>query len=104
MVNKVNKVNRVNKICYEVHWLGNEYNKEKEEWERVEKVHGAYDTYDEAYNSILNWWKIHNFKPHYIRLWTVQGDSEDKKSNIIERTIIDYGFHTMFYHIVKRNA
>lgn len=61
---------------YEVHWVGN----------RQDNKHGVFPTLEEAKQSVLNWWKQHDFEPPYIREW--------KKDNI---TIWDYGSHTCFY-------
>ena len=50
-----------NKSKYTVHWVTS----------GEEKTHGTFDTFDEAMQSILDWWKKH------------------------------YGLHSAFYQIVK---
>lgn len=67
---------------YQVEWKHNktsEHNK-----------HGIFDTFEEAMDSIYDWWEKNNFNPPYIRRWTEDGI-----------TTIDYGFHNMFYYIVE---
>lgn len=61
---------------YEVHWVKLDQ----------DNKHGAFPTIEEAKQSVLDWWKKHNFTPPYIREW--------KKDNI---TIWDYGSHICFY-------
>lgn len=69
---------------YEVQWHGYEKGK------KVKKKHGHFSTYDEAYASIIDWWKKHDFTPPYVRVYTRNGD-----------TTLDYGNHHCFYHIIK---
>ncbi|HAP4240981.1 hypothetical protein [Enterococcus faecalis] len=57
---------------------------------KEETQHGAFDSYDEAYQSILDWWAYNDFTPNYTRRW--------KKGNV---TTIDYGSHHEFYKIVE---
>ncbi|EAF0385101.1 hypothetical protein IQ407_002466 [Listeria monocytogenes] len=65
---------------YEVHW---EHTQTKEY-----NTHGKYATFEEALQSICDWWELNKYKPHYVRYWTRKG-----------RTIVDYGSHHMFYYI-----
>lgn len=55
--------------------------------------HGTYNTSEEAFKSIIMWWNINNYEPYYIRSW-----KSPKNPNV---TIIDYGSHIHFYHIVE---
>nr|DAG84851.1 MAG TPA: Protein damX division, peptidoglycan binding domain [Caudoviricetes sp.] len=59
-----------------------------------EKTHGTFNTFDEAMQSIFDWWKKHDYKPPYIRQWKSMRDDK-------EITHIDYGLHSAFYQIVK---
>lgn len=65
---------------YEVHW---EHTQTKEY-----NIHGKYATFEEALQSIYDWWELNEYKPHYLRYWTRKG-----------RTIVDYSSHHMFYYI-----
>lgn len=56
------------------------------------KNHGIYRTHDEAYDGVTMWWKLNNYTPHYVRVWTAH--------NV---TTIDYGLHEAFYKITKIN-
>lgn len=69
-------------IKYQVEW--------KNDRTKEHNKHGVFDTFDEAMDSIYDWWELNNFKPPYIRRWTEDGI-----------TTIDYGFHHMFYYIVE---
>ncbi|HAC1029142.1 TPA_asm: hypothetical protein GY053_06975 [Listeria monocytogenes] len=67
---------------YEVHW---EHTQTKEY-----NTHGKYATFEEALQSIYDWWELNKYKPHYVRYWTREG-----------RTVVDYGSHYMFYYIYE---
>ena len=53
-------------------------------------VFGDYPTYDEAYQSISDWWKKHDFTPGYVRVIV-----DDQHSCFT----IDYTSHYFFYDI-----
>src|SRR5699024_459853 len=72
-------------LNYQVIWLDRERN--------IRKEHGQYHSIEEAYKSIKDWWKAHEYEPAYIR-WIEQE----------ELIRIDYGSHTQFYEIVKLNS
>ncbi|WP_270997863.1 hypothetical protein [Listeria seeligeri] len=65
---------------YEVHW---EHLQRKEH-----NIHGEFDSFNEAMQSIREWWALNEFEPPYVRFWTLNN-----------RTTIDYGPHYMFYYI-----
>lgn len=65
---------------YQVEWVDTSHN--------IKNTFDTYDSFDEAYKSIRDWWDLHNFEPPYVRIIS----HEDCYS-------IDYGSHTMFYHI-----
>lgn len=69
-------------------------NKYQVEWKndrtKEHNKHGVFDTFDEAMDSIYDWWEKNDFKPPYIRRWTEDGI-----------TTIDYGLYDMFYYIVE---
>lgn len=67
-------------IKYQVEW--------KHHQPDIYKIHDVFDTYEEAMDSIYEWWEANNFKPPYTRRWTENGV-----------TTIDYGLHDMFYYI-----
>lgn len=69
-------------IKYQVEW--------KHHQGDIHNKHGVFDTFEEAMDSIYDWWEKNNFKPQYIRRWTKDGV-----------TTIDYGSHNMFYYIVE---
>lgn len=54
------------------------------------KNHGLYTSKEEAFNSILAWWDLNDFKPNYWRVWEKD-----------EVTTVDYGLHYAFYRIKK---
>ena len=56
------------------------------------KNHGLYTSKEEAFNSILAWWRLNEFDPGYWRAWEKDGV-----------TTIDYGLHYAFYRITKVN-
>lgn len=53
----------------------------------------SYDTYNEAFQSIKDWWNKNDFYPSLIRF---MGDIEEQGT-----VVIDYGPHFQFYKIVK---
>lgn len=57
------------------------------------KIHSSFESFDDAYNSIVKWWKFNSFYPKYVR---ILGDIT--KNNSVK---IDYGSHFYFYKIVK---
>ena len=61
-----------------------------DEARNIRKEHGQYNSIEEAYQSIEEWWKFHQFEPPYVR-WLEQEDF----------IRIDYGSHTQFYEIVR---
>lgn len=69
-------------IKYQVEW--------KHHQTGTHNKHGIFDTFEEAMESIYDWWKINNFEPRYVRYWTIDGVTK-----------IDYGFHNVFYYIVE---
>lgn len=69
-------------IKYQVEW--------KHHQADIHNKHGVFDTFEEAIDSIYEWWETNNFTPPYIRRWTKDGV-----------TTIDYGLHDMFYYIVE---
>lgn len=66
--------------------------KYKVEWDSVyhneKTIHGTYDTWQEAMDSIHDWWDKNNYIPPMVRYWTKGGV-----------TTIDYGYHYTFYRI-----
>lgn len=74
----------------------NDGTKYRVEWKnhrtKEHNEHGVFDTYEEALDSIYEWWEENSFNPPYIRRWTKDGV-----------TTIDYGFHDMFYYIREIN-
>ncbi|WP_271006565.1 hypothetical protein [Listeria seeligeri] len=69
---------------YEVVW-------EQKQTKTITK-HGKYNTFEEALQSIRDWWALNEFEPDYVRYWTKN-----------KRTTIDYGSHHMFYYIYELN-
>lgn len=69
-------------IKYQVEWKHNQAD--------IHNKHGIFDTFEEAMDSIYEWWKVNNFEPRYVRYWTEDGVTK-----------IDYGYHHMFYYIVE---
>lgn len=53
-------------------------------------VFEKFDTFDDAIQSIYDWWDKNDYTPNYVRYW------KSSKSNM---WTIDYGFHHMFYYI-----
>lgn len=83
-------LSRKGKSCiFEAHWIGQKPDK-KGTWQDVDEQHGSFPTYNEAFESIKAWWKQNDFEPLLLRMW--------KKENV---TVIDYGPHDCFYHIVE---
>ena len=70
---------------YTVFWV-NENTKEKTQ-------HGTFNIYKDAFQSIVDWWNKNQYKPYYVRIYSC---SENQNT-----TIIDYGLHHCFYHIVE---
>ena len=67
----------------QVEWIDNDIN--------VTNVLGKYEKYNEAFQSIVDWWNIHEFSPKYTRIiGTLEENNE---------VIIDYGSHVKFYRI-----
>ena len=56
----------------------------------ITKNHGIFKSIEDAYDSIAMWWDLNDFKPNYVRKWTINGV-----------TTIDYGMHHMFYKITE---
>ena len=69
---------------YQVQWKNHQTDQHRK--------HGIYYTHEEAFQSIREWWKMNEFSPLYVRMWT------DSDTGI---TTIDYGDHYMFYYIVE---
>lgn len=69
-------------IKYQVEW--------KHHQTDIHNKHGIFDTFEEAMESIYDWWGKNEYEPYYVRYWTKNGV-----------TTIDYGFHHMFYYIVE---
>ena len=63
-------------------------------WEDTTKnkreYHGSYKSYEEALQSIQDWWDKNNFKPVYVRILDYKHDGYVK---------IDYGNYNYFYYI-----
>lgn len=57
---------------------------------KIYNEHGVFNSFKEAYQSILDWWKQNDFDPGYVRYWT---------KGVV--TTIDYGNHYCFYEIVE---
>lgn len=51
-------------------------------------IHGTFEAFQEAFQSIYDWWEKNEFVPPYVRSWSVEN-----------RTTVDYGNHHMFYYI-----
>lgn len=66
------------------------------QWENqiIGKVenHGIYMTEKDAFNAVIDWWELNDFKPYYIRKFYRDG---------VE--VLDYGSHDFFYLITKIN-
>ena len=75
-------LNTNKEVKYQVEWKHHQTN--------THNTHGIFDTFEEAMESIYDWWKVNNFEPRYVRYWTKDGVTK-----------IDYGFHHMFYYIVE---
>ena len=58
---------------------------------KIKHKHGVFASFDEAMQSIRDWWDKNDFTLPYVRQW--------KKDNI---TYIDYGSHTMSYQIIEK--
>lgn len=56
---------------------------------RLRKQHGSYDTFEQAMQSIKDWWKENDYQPRYYRV------IEHGRS-----FMIDYGLYDCFYEIV----
>lgn len=69
-------------VKYQVEWKHHQIN--------THNTHGIFNTFEEAMDSIYEWWEVNNFEPRYVRYWTKDGVTK-----------IDYGFHHMFYYIVE---
>lgn len=69
---------------YTVYWIS--------QTERIKKQHGSYDTFEQAMQSIVDWWKENNFHPPYYRIMK-HGQS----------SMVDYGLYDCFYEIVKED-
>lgn len=91
--NMINK-DEVIKLIKEYVVTGDDEIKYQVEWKnditKEHNKHGVFDTFEEAMDSIYEWWEENNFNPPYIRRWTKDGV-----------TTIDYGLHDMFYYIVE---
>ena len=92
MINKDEVIRLIEE--YVVAISGDDETKYQVEWKndrtKEHSKHGVFDTYEEALDSIYEWWEANSFNPPYIRRWTKDGV-----------TTIDYGSHNMFYYIVE---
>lgn len=62
----------------------------------IREEHGSYSSFDDAYQSVTDWWHKNNFSPSIVRFI---GEPE------VDATVtIDYGPHTMFYEIVRNQV
>lgn len=68
---------------YQVEWHSS-YHEE-------DNIHGTFDTWEDAFQSIHDWWNSNDYVPRYVRYHTTDAGI----------TVIDYGLHYSFYHIVK---
>lgn len=68
---------------FQVEWIDNNEN-------RID-VLGLYDDYQQATQSILDWWNANSYTPPYCR---IIGDIETDK-----KVTIDYGLYSSFYRI-----
>lgn len=78
-------------MWYQVQWIGRSLNKKGTRVIQVKNIHNSYKTFEEAEQSIYDWWKKNRYEPPYVRMW--------KDGN---KTIIDYGPHACFYRIVEK--
>lgn len=78
-------------MWYQVQWIGKKFDWDKEKTIPVKNIHNSYKTFEEAEQSIYDWWKKNSLEPSYVRMWQ-EGNT----------TIVDYGLHHCFYHIVKK--
>lgn len=65
---------------YTVYWIS--------QLEHIKKQHGSYDTYEQAMQSIIDWWEEHDYQPPYYRVMK-HGKT----------AMIDYGLYDCFYEI-----
>lgn len=79
-------------IKYNVYWKNDNLNGDPTK----NKFISAHDTYDEAFQSIKDWWSKNNFHPLIIRM---MGDIEEQGV-----VLIDYGAYFQFYKIVKEEV
>lgn len=73
---------------YNVYWVNAELPNDPSN-----KFIKSYDTYNEAFQSIKDWWNKNDFYPSLIRF---MGDIEEQGT-----VVIDYGPYFQFYKIVK---
>lgn len=69
---------------YTVYWIS--------QIKRLKEQRGSYDTFEQAMQSIKDWWKANNYKPRYCRV-IEHGHS----------FMIDYGLCDCFYEIIKED-
>lgn len=77
---------------YNVYWTNAELPNDSIQNEFID----SYDTYEEAFQSIKDWWDKNDFWPSLIRL---VGDIEEQGA-----VVIDYGPYFQFYKIVKEEV
>lgn len=65
---------------FTVYWLN--------QTKQIKEQHGSYDTFEQAMQSIKDWWKENDFQPRYYRV-IEHGQS----------FMIDYGLYDCFYEI-----
>lgn len=59
---------------------------------QIKEYHGSYNTFEQAMQSIRDWWHYNGFTPPYYRIM----------HNPLGITI-DYGSHYCFYHITQED-
>lgn len=65
---------------YTVYWVN--------QFEHIKEQHGSYNTYEQAMQSIIDWWEEIGFHPPYYRVMK-HGKS----------SMVDYGLYDCFYKI-----
>ena len=79
-------------VKYNVYWTNAELPNDRIKNEFID----SYDTYDEAFQSIRDWWDKNSFYPNFIR---IIGDIEEQGT-----ITIDYGPYFKFYQIKKEEV
>jgi len=79
-------------VKYNVYWINEELLNDPIQDEFI----GSYNTYEEAFQSIRDWWEKNSFYPNFVR---IIGDIEEQGT-----ITIDYGPYFKFYQIKKEEV